>query len=200
MSRLQTQPPSSTTGQLSPDGLYRWDGARWLPTYAPAPQPAVLLPPPGLIAPRASNVSWTVIGGGIACIVAVVLILVGCAVPYASFSDTNGGPSSVSVFNAGFSGGFWYAVEPIAVMFLAVGAAVAAMAWSNRIVRAVLGGSLVAFGIQTLALFAGYTGAAPALGHLEPGGPIGLAGGLVLFAGGLAITTGALTQRAKTAT
>lgn len=29
--------PIATTGQFSPDGMWRWDGQQWVPAYAPSP-------------------------------------------------------------------------------------------------------------------------------------------------------------------
>src|SRR5260370_40138970 len=61
---MAAQPPVQP-GQVSPDGMWRWDGARWVPTTAPG-------------APRRSREwIWCLAGGGA---VLLVLGLVGAGV------------------------------------------------------------------------------------------------------------------------
>jgi hypothetical protein len=61
---MAAQPPVQP-GQLSPDGMWRWDGARWVPTMAP-------------VASRRSRVwIWWLAGG---CAVLLVLGLAGAGV------------------------------------------------------------------------------------------------------------------------
>jgi hypothetical protein len=64
---MATQPPVQP-GQLSPDGMWRWDGVRWVPANAAFPNAA----------PRRSRAwIWWVAGG---CAVLLVLGLVGAGV------------------------------------------------------------------------------------------------------------------------
>ena len=68
------------------------------------------------------------------------------------------------------------------------------IAWQNRTVRAVGTGVLLAFGLQTVALFIGYIGGEAPYGRVGPGGPVGILGGMVLLAGG-SLAAGSLFGR-----
>lgn len=69
---MAAQPPVQP-GQLSPDGMWRWDGVRWVPTAAP-------------IAPRRSRAwIWWLAGG---CAVLLVLGLVGAGVGVYNFVNS----------------------------------------------------------------------------------------------------------------
>ncbi len=66
--------PDSQTGQLSPDGRWRWDGTRWVPAV-PAQTPAAAAPPPaspasspaprpaGLAYQFSGNALWSIVFG-----------------------------------------------------------------------------------------------------------------------------------------
>ena len=132
-------------GRLSSDGLWRWDGAQWLPTSTPGQMPAPVAARP-----------LPAIAGGIVAVLALPFILAGCILPYVNWTDTSNGATS-SIFNAGYSGGFWFAVEPIAVILCALPAAIVLIAVKHRVARAVAAGVLLAFGLQTITMFAGYS-------------------------------------------
>ncbi len=104
--------------------------------------------------------------------------------PFVYYTDPSNGPASSSVFNLGYTGGLFFALEPIAVMVCAVVTGIFLIAWQNRTVRAVGTGVLLAFGLQTVALFIGYIGGEAPYGRVGPGGPVGILGGMVLLAGG----------------
>lgn len=169
---------------LSPDGLYRWDGLRWVPTDAVIPQPLSVAPP------RAPGFG-VAIAGGVVAILGAALTIAACVLPYAKFTD-NSAPTTPSILNPGFPGGLWYAAEPVAVAVLAVAAGVTLMAMQNRTARILLAGALLAFGLQTFLLFVGYAGGA-ATGQSEQigiGGPVGVIGGLAMIvAGGLGVAS-----------
>lgn len=162
------QPADLGQVHLSPDGRWRWDGAQWHPTGA---QPARRRTP------------WLAITGGLISLVSLPIVLAGCALPYINWNDTSNGTSS-SIFGPGFAGGYWFAVEPVIVVLAAVPAAILLMAVRHGPVRAIASGLLIAFGLQTIAMFLGYTFADLGMGHIGPGGPVGLVGGAILFTGG----------------
>jgi hypothetical protein len=175
--------------QISPDGLYRWDGVRWVPRAGiiPAPVPAAPPRPPGTLLAA---------GGAAAAFVGAVVIVVACVLPYGHYTDPSVSPSSPSVFNPGYPGALWYAIEPVAVIVLAIVAGVVLLALRGRVPRALAGGLLVALGVQTFVLFLGYLGAA-ATGPSEQagiGGGIGIVGGLAIAIGG-AVAAASLTVK-----
>jgi len=128
--------------------------------------------------------SWLATVGGIAALVAIPFIVAGCMLPFVYYTDTSNGPASSSVFNLGYTGGLFFALEPIAVMVCAVITGIFLIAWQNRTVRAVGAGLLLAFGLQTVALFIGYFGGEAPYGRVGPGGPVGILGGMILLVGG----------------
>ena len=172
---MQRIDPPQLTGQLSPDGMWRWDGTRW------QPEPSVFSP---TAPPRTSKRSWLATTGGIAALIAIPFIVAGSTLPFVYYTDTSNGPASSSIFNLGYTGGLFFALEPIAVMVCALVTGIFLIAWQNRTVRAVGTGVLLAFGLQTVALFIGYIGGEAPYGRVGPGGPVGILGGMVLLAGG----------------
>ena len=64
--------PSVQPGQLSPDGLWRWDGTQWVPVAAG------VVPPPS---PRGSRAWIWWLSGGCALLLVLVLIPLGLGVP-----------------------------------------------------------------------------------------------------------------------
>ena len=183
---MQRIDPPQSTGQLSADGMWRWDGTRWQPE-ASAMSPTS--------SPQRSRRSWLATGGGIAALISVAFVVAGCAFPFIYYSDPAGGPPSASIFNLGYTGGLFYALEPIAVIVCVVIAAIFHIAWQNRTVRAVGTGALLAFGLQTVALFIGYIGGEVGYGRLGPGGAVGVVGGLILLVGGGLAAAGLIVHR-----
>ena len=84
-------------GQLSPDGMWRWDGMRWVPVSSSQP----------LASGPARSRPWIAIGGGATSIGAVILQFSACIFPYAYYSD-----GSPSIFNGAFVGDAWFIAEP----------------------------------------------------------------------------------------
>jgi len=124
--------------------------------------------------------------GGIAAIIGVVIVFVGCALPYVHYSgDTGGQTADPSVFNGGFPGAWGNAVEPVVVVLLALAASIVVIAWPNRTARAFSSGALVAMGVTTLGMFIAYIAAGSPFGHLEAGAFVGPIGAVVLLVGGL---------------
>ena len=197
-----------SVGQLSPDGFYRWDGAHWVPVGLPPPPGAATFGPisaaPGqsafgsLTATTPQSVTerpWFPVGAALA-FVGSALVVIGCFVPWVYYPDNSGGPSSSSVFNSGFSGQLWFAIEPIAVVVGAVIAGILLMTLPQRTARTLCVGALLAMGMQTLLAFVGYAGASPSLGRIGAGGIIGAMGGLMILAGGAAGLVGVLSREA----
>ena len=148
----------------------------------------------GLLSPpQRSPRPWLAIVGGITALVALPVVLVGCALPFINWSDTSNGSSS-SIFGPGFAAGYWFAAEPVAVVLGAVPAAIVLIVVKHLTARAVAAGLLMAFGAQTVAMFLGYTFGDLGFGRIGPGGPVGLVGGAILFAGG-AFGLGSLFMR-----
>jgi hypothetical protein len=185
-------------GELSPDRLWRWDGASWVPTGGTLPPP-----PAGAWAASAGEtrpVSWSAIAGGITALVAGVLILVACALPYIHYTDSTS-PSSISIFYTGFAPSNAFAIEPVGIAVLALVAGVVLMAWMSRLPRAVAAGILIAAGAQTFLLFAGYvlfTAGSSSAQH-GAGGFVGLLAGLLLFAGGVTAAVSLFSYRSTSA-
>jgi hypothetical protein len=179
---MQAGPSTSQGGQLSPDGLYRWDGVRWIPTAGVAPPAAMAVQVERVSAPG----SRLAIAGGVVSIVGAVAIIAACILPYAKMTDPSAAQSALSIFNAGFSGGLWYAAEPVAVILVSLTAGVLLIALRHRLIRALATGALIAFGVQTFFLFVGYVGAS-ATGSGEQaglGGIIGVLAALAIIVGG----------------
>jgi len=177
--------------QISPDGLYRWDGVRWVPRdgVIAAPVPA---------APAAAPGTRLAVASAVVAFVGAAVTIVACAFPYANYTDSTVSPTSPSIFNPGYPGALWYAVEPVIVAVGGIVAGVLLIALRGRVPRALAAGVLLALGAQTFVLFVGYVGAA-ATGPSERagiGGGIGLIGALALaIAGGLAAASLSLQGR-----
>jgi hypothetical protein len=155
----------------------------------PRPVPAAPPAPPGTGLAAVSAV---------VAFVGAVVIIVACALPYANYTDTSVSPATPSIFNPGYPGALWYAVEPVAAAAGGVVAGVLLMALRSRVPRALAAGVLLALGVQTFVMFVGYVGAA-ATGPSERaaiGGAIGLFGGLALAIGG-GLATASLAVRTQ---
>src|SRR5438445_13125387 len=107
-------------GRLSPDGLWRWDGARWVPTgTAQAPNSR---------GASAGRRPWAALTGAIVSIASAAVLLAACFFPYGYYSDCHGGTYSSSIFNGGSAGAGWPISEPLFVVMDAPAAATAVLA------------------------------------------------------------------------
>jgi hypothetical protein len=133
---------------------------------------------------------------GIVAILGVLVVIVACVVPYVRYTGIPG-QSSYSILSYGKnSNGLWFAAEPVGVALLGLAAAVLVMA-SGRVpgLRWLAAGMLLAFGVQTIALFAGYQFGfiSNSSAHTGNAGYIGIVAGLILAAAGvLAAVAGAI--------
>jgi hypothetical protein len=167
---------STAPGQISPDGLWRWDGTRWVANQvAPAP-----------VAPAAPALrSWLAISGGITAIFGAIVLGVGCAIPYVHYTGDVGSQSAwPSIFNGGFPGAWGNAVEPALVIVAVLTAATLVIAWAHRTVRGIMSGIMAAMGAQTMAMSLGFLAGAATYGDLQAGGFVAALGGLIIFSGG----------------
>jgi hypothetical protein len=164
---------------------------RWVPREGviPAPVPA---------APPALPGTGLAMSGAVVAFVGAVATIVACVVPYVTYTDPTVSPATTSIFNPGFPGALWYAVEPVAVAVVGIVAGVLLIALRGRIPRALAAGVLLAVGGQTFFLFVGYVGGPATLPgeHAAIGGGIGLLGGLSLAIGG-ALAAASLTVRTQ---
>ena len=154
---------------------------RWSPP-AYAPPPAGQKPGFGL---RLTGMLLAIVGA--------VGIIVACLLPYAHFGPSDGGQSP-SIFNAGPPTALlWFAAEPVAVALVAIAAGIVLLASRPPGAHWTTAGMLLAFGIQTPLLFAGYLfGISAGAGfHHGPGGPVGVLAGLLLLVAGILGLAGA---------
>jgi len=197
LSLMQGADPSASTGRLSPDGMWRWDGVRWMPVANATPPPPTT-PFTGDPAAQASKSARSSVAtiGGIGAIVGVVILVVGCVLPYVHYTgDVTGVSANPSVFNGGFPGAWGNVIEPLLVCLLGLAASILVIAWANRTARAFSSAALIAMGLQTLAMFVGYDAAGAAYGQLQAGafvGPIGAF--LILISGVLAAASLLMAQ------
>jgi zinc-ribbon domain len=152
---------------------------------------------PGTGSPAPAGASGGLaVAAGIVAILGVLVVIVACVVPYVRYTGI-GGQSSFSIFNYGKnSNGQWFAAEPVGVALLGLAAAVLVMA-SGRVpgLRWLAAGMLLAFGVQTILLFAGYQFGliSNSSAHTGYAGYIGIVAGLILAAAGvLAAVAGAV--------
>jgi hypothetical protein len=126
------------------------------------------------------------VGAAVAGCAAVYFLLLACVAPFARYSGSR--PESILNGYPGHPGSetFWFAVEPVGVLLIALGATVLLFA-PQRLLRLgrLLPAMLMAFGVQTILLFAGYAFATAFAQH-EVGGFVGIVGGAALLAAGLA--------------
>lgn len=172
--------PTAAAGHLSPDGYWWWDGTRWVPAQA---QPS--LAPFAPVAPR-RPVPWFRIAAGSTAVVGVVATLVGCILPYGTFRDPSGGPTTTSsIFNGGYAGAGWNIPEPVLAMLAGAAAATIVFIGLGRVAQAISAGVLIAVGLQTTTMWASYFGSAVTNGSAEAGAVIGVIGALLMFIAGL---------------
>jgi hypothetical protein len=174
--------PAAPAVQLSPDGYWWWDGTNWQPVAQP----------PARTARR--RLPWLRIAAGTTAVVGSVATLVASVLPYGTFIDSNGGPTTTSsIFNGGFAGAGWDIVEPVFVILVAVVAATLVFIGINRPAQAVSAGLLIAVGGQAATMWAAYFGLATIDGSAGAGGVIGILGSLLIFIGGLIALAGLFT-------
>src|SRR5712692_727317 len=194
---MQGTDPSASAGRLSPDGMWRWDGVRWMPVAnaTPPPQSTPFTSDAATHVSSSPRSSVATIGG-IGAILGVIVLIVGCALPYVHYTgDVTGVSANPSVFNGGFPGAWGNVIEPLLVILLGLAAAILVIAWPNRTARAFSSAILIATGLQTMAMFVGYDAAGAAYGQLQAGafvGPIGAF--LIMISGVLAAASLLMTQ------
>ena len=158
----------------------------WSPGYAVPP--AAPKPGSGL---RLTALLLAIAGG--------VVVIVACLLPYAHYPSSVSGPHAPSILNPGPAAALWFAAEPVGVALVAIAAGIVLVVSSSQAARWTTAGVLLAFGIQTPLLFAGYLfGIAFGSGfHQGPAGAVGILGGLLLLAAGILGLVGtAVSQRA----
>jgi hypothetical protein len=184
-------PPQGTAaGYPAPGTPGGYPAQGWYPGYPPAQvsqRPGSGLRLAGML---------LAIAGGLAVIAACLLPFV----HYASSFQTD--QHSPSILNPGSSAAVkWFAAEPIGVALVAIAAGVVLLASSSQGPRWAAAGILLAFGIQTPLLFAGYLlgfGTSSDVHH-GSAGPVGILGGLLLLAAGIiGLVASASGQRAAT--
>jgi hypothetical protein len=119
------------------------------------------------------------------------LVIWACALPIVTTS--NSGRQSFSIFNSGSPGGLWFAVEPVGVAVIGVVAVLLVVVARTARLRWLAAGILVAFGIQTVLLFAGYEFEPRSPAHAGAGAAVGILGALLLLTAGV---LGAVSQAA----
>jgi hypothetical protein len=188
---MQVNDPTALAGRLSPDGMWQWNGTSWVRAERPTPAPGS--------APISSGQrSWLATSGGIVAIVAIVVVIVGCSIPYVAYKDTTSGTTTTSsVFNGGFSGSWGDIVEPAIVILFSLAASILVTAWMNRTAQAFASGALLAMGAQTFAMFVGYVAAGAGNGQLQAGSYVGLLGAILLFVGGGMAAASLLSPQAR---
>jgi len=134
-------------------------------------------------------------------IAGVVGVIGACLLPFLHFSKAQGGGSPSILLTGAPYAQLWFAAEPVAVAIAALAAGIVLLASSSPGPRWATAGMLLAFGIQTPLLFAGYLfGITLSPGsHHGPAGPVGILAGLLLLAAGILGLVGAAAgQRAAT--
>lgn len=175
--------PAAAAGHLSPDGYWWWNGSAWVPVAQAQPQFA----PPVAARPR-RPLPWMRISAGAAAIVGVIATLVGCIIPYGTFPDPNGGPTTTSsIFSGGFSGAGWDIPEPVFVMLAAAAAATLVLVGMSRLIQGIAAGLLIGVGAEAAMMWAAYLGLAATDGSPEVGGIIGAVGAVLILVAGLLV-------------
>jgi len=178
------QPPGGYPPPGPPAG---YPAQRWSPP-AYAPPPAGRKPGSGL---RMTAMLLAIAGA--------VGVIVACLLPFLHFSRAQGGGSPSILLTGSPYAQLWFAAEPVAVAIAAIAAGVVLLASRPPGARWAAAGMLLAFGIQTPLLFAGYLfGITLNPGsHHGPAGPVGILAGLLLLAAGILGLAGAAAgQRA----
>src|SRR5207245_8863503 len=92
-------------GRLSPDGLWRWDGARWVSTGTAQA--------PNALGASAGRRPWAALTGGIVSIASAAVRLAACFFAYGYYADGNGGAYSSSIFNGGYTAVGFHMLRPV---------------------------------------------------------------------------------------
>jgi hypothetical protein len=102
--------------------------------------------------------------------------------PYAHFSS-----GSPSIFNPGDPASLWFAVEPVAVILVAIAIGIMLVISTQRTLQIVAGSILLGIGVQTFFLFVAYTGYSFSASEGPGGisGVIGIVAAICLATGGL---------------
>jgi hypothetical protein len=130
---------------------------------------------------------------GILGIAGGLLLIPACLLPFAHYSS-----GSPSIFNPGDPASLWFALEPGAVIVVAIAIGIMLAVSTQRILQIVAGSILLGTGVQTFFLFVGYTGYGLSASE-TPGATsavIGIVGAISLTTGGLlaAVRAGWLDQ------
>ena len=119
---------------------------------------------------------------GILGIAGGLLVIPACLLPFAYFSW-----GSPSIFNPGDPASLWFALEPGAVIVVAIAIGIMLAVSTQRTLQIVAGSILLGIGVQTFFLFVGYTGYGFSASE-RPGATtavIGIVGAICLTTGGL---------------
>lgn len=146
--------------------------------------------------PPRQPLPWLRIFAGSTAVLGVIATFVAALVPYGTFPDPNGGPTTTSsIFNGGFSGAGWDIAEPVFAILAGIVAATFVFLGINRAVQAVSAGVLIAVGAQTATMWAAYFGLAGTDGSPGAGAVIGVVGAVLMFVGGLLALAGLFSVR-----
>ena len=144
--------------------------------------------------------SLVITASGIAAAAGSLLIFLACALPYIHYTDASIQPSSPSILNPGYGPSNWFAVEPVGVAVLAFIAAAALVFWRKPIVGTIAAFVVLAYGVQTILLFAGYVFLAirSDSAQVASGGIVGMIAGLLLAVSGLGAALGLIWRQPAT--
>ena len=119
---------------------------------------------------------------GILGIAGGLLIVAACLLPFAHFSS-----GSPSIFNPGDPGGIWFAIEPSAVIVIAIVIGIVLVVSRQRTLQIAAGSILLGIGVQTFFLFVAYAGFGLSTSETPgaTGSVIGIVGAICLTTGGL---------------
>jgi hypothetical protein len=171
---------------------------------AAAGQPASGQPASGQLAslqPGSGYSAGRAVPGMLLAFAGAAAILAGCLLPWYTYAPSGSASTSYSLFREGQGVSvLWTVEEPIVIMIVAVSLGLALIAVRKAGLAAVVAPALMAFGILTALLFAGYaftklTGPA----HHDVAGPVGLLGGLLVLMAGV-LSYARLSGRRQTPT
>jgi len=136
--------------------------------------------------------AWQAVGGrrlnivsGILGIAGGLLVVPASLLPFANFSS-----GSPSIFNPGDPTSLWFALEPGAVIVVAIAIGIVLAVSRQRTLQIAAGSILLGTGVQTFFLFVGYTGYGFSASETPgaTGSVIGIVGAICLTTGGLLAT------------
>lgn len=159
--------------------------------YQPTPQPYQPAAPgpwqasPWTVPPKPASTGGSM-AAGVCGLIGALLVLIACFVPFYDYIGSPGAGLLLGRRGSPVSETFWFASEPIGVLLVAIVVGIRLLSSGSRpSAKATLHGMLIAFGIQTMLLFAGYAFVVYSPAKHEAGGFIGILGGLALLIGGL---------------